>query len=177
MLHPAQGLRTNTRVRDIMAKSSRRKKKQNTQRRAAPETHPTRRATLLLVSAGIVGAIGLFSVNAVQATVAEHDLSRIGNGTPAVVQIHDPQCTLCTQLQRETRKALRALPDGAITYLIANIRNTEGAAFANRHGQPHVTLLLFDGQGKVYSVINGVTDSAELEEAFQRHLTRTQPRG
>lgn len=158
-----------------MAKSSKRKKKpasKQTAPAASAKPNYTRRAAIALGGAVALGGIGLFSVNAVQATVAEHDLSRIGTGTPAVVQIHDPQCSLCTQLQRETRKALRSLPDGSLTYLIANIRNDDGAAFANLHGQPHVTLLLFDGNGDMRQVINGVVDSSVLAEAFERHIAQ-----
>jgi len=121
-----------------MAKSSKRKKKPKTPVARLPVSK-SRRALILLGGASVVAGIGLFSVNAVQATVAEHDLTRVGTGTPTIVQIHDPQCSLCTALQRETRRALRDLPEGALTYLIANIRNEDGAAFANRHGQPHVT--------------------------------------
>ncbi len=154
-----------------MAKSSKRKKKPQNPVAQTPQSR-SRRAAIFLGGAAVVAGVGLFSVNAVQATVAEHDLTRIGTGTPTIVQIHDPQCSLCTALQRETRRALRDLPDDALTYLIANIRNEDGAAFANRHGQPHVTLLLLDGQGTVQEVINGVQDHADLFRAFERHIAR-----
>ena len=36
----------------------------------------------------------------VEATIREGDLSQIGNGTPTVVQIHDPQCPRCVALVR-----------------------------------------------------------------------------
>lgn len=154
-----------------MAKSSKRKK---TSRKPAaqPPASYSRRAAIFLGGAAIVGGVGVFSVNAVQATVAEHDLTRVGTGTPTVVQIHDPQCSLCTALQRETRRALKGVPEDALTYLIANIRNEDGAAFANRHGQPHVTLLLLDGSGQVQEVINGVQDADILRRAFERHIAR-----
>ncbi len=156
-----------------MPKSAKRRKQAHTSRDQTPTRRSLLQKSLLLGGgAAIVGGLGLFSVNAVQATVAEQDLTRIGQGKPVIVQIHDPQCALCTALQRETRRALRALPDEALTYLVANIRNEEGAAFANRHGQPHVTLLLMDGDGAVQEVITGVQDSAVLLDAFRAHLAR-----
>ncbi|QBF32190.1 hypothetical protein [Thalassococcus sp. S3] len=138
---------------------------------------PDRRVALRRIGYGalglaVLGGAGLFSVNAVQATMAEYDLTRIGNGTPAIVQIHDPSCTLCTELQRQTRKALRSFDDSELTYLVANITTDEGAAFANRHGVPHVTLLLFDGAGAVQQVISGVHQKPDLVEAFTAHLGR-----
>lgn len=154
-----------------MAKSSKRKKKPAASVEGARKNGLSRRL-MMLGGVAVVAGVGVFSVNAVQATAAEHDLSRIGTGTPAIVQIHDPQCSLCTALQRETRKALRGIPDDQLTYLVANIRNNEGAAFANRHGQPHVTLLLLDGAGQVQQVINGVQDRGLLRDAFTAHLAR-----
>ncbi|MEM1066658.1 MAG: hypothetical protein AAGJ74_14250, partial [Pseudomonadota bacterium] len=77
----------------------------------------SRRNTLKLLRNGgiaalVLGGAGVVSVNAVRATIAEQDLTRIGNGTPAIVQIHDPTCAMCTELQRETRKALRGFEKG-----------------------------------------------------------------
>lgn len=113
---------------------------------------------------------GYFAVTKVQATIAEHDLSKIGNGTPAIVQIHDPQCPVCLALQRETRDALDYFKEGDFEYLVANIRSKEGSAFANKHFVPHVTLLLFDGQGALVKVLNGPNKSGFLQTEFKAHL-------
>ena len=59
----------------------------------------------------LAGGGGWYLVSEVRATIAEQDLSRIGNGIPAVVQIHDPQCPRCLALQRETRKAMSGFAD------------------------------------------------------------------
>ena len=101
----------------------------------------------MAIGAVATGGAGLYGTRAVQATIAEADLSRIGKGTRSVVQIHDPQCQLCTTLQRQTRRALKAYSEDEVTYLVANIKTREGAAFAGRFGVPHVTLLFFDETG------------------------------
>lgn len=101
--------------------------------------------------------------------LAEADLSKIGQGTPTIVQIHDPGCQLCQALQRETRAAL-ADCDEPYTYLVANITTADGAAFAARMGQPHVTLALLDGAGTPLHFINGVTPAASLKAQFATHL-------
>ena len=68
---------------------------------------------------GIVAVVaaggGWALMREVQATVREHDLSRIGNGKPAVVQIHDPECPRCVALQREARDAVCAIGE-AVSY-------------------------------------------------------------
>ena len=141
----------------------------------APPTSRDRRRTLALLRNGAIGAVvlggaGVFSVNAVRATIAEQDLSKIGNGIPAIVQIHDPSCAMCTELQRETRKALRAFDDSQVTYLVANIHSEDGSALAARHRAQHVTLLLFDGAGQVRQVLEGVRPRDELLAHFEAHI-------
>ena len=142
---------------------------------SAPAAAPQRRDVLRLARNGTIvlaltGGIGVLSVNAVRATVAESDLTRIGQGIPTIVQIHDPQCSLCTALQRETRKALKSFDDDQLIYLVANITSTEGAGFAAKHGVQHVTLLLIDADGKVMEVLQGPRQRAELRRAFARHI-------
>ena len=121
--------------------------------------------------AAVVGG-GWYFASTVSAGIAEGDLSRLGNGIPTVVQIHDPECPRCRALQRETREAISAFEDGTIQYLVANIRLSEGRALAAEHGVRHVTLLLFDGSGRRRSILTGEKSSEVLVNEF-RHLIRT----
>ena len=150
------------------------------QRSASPKKRRSRREFLetmgyYAVGAGLVGGGGWYFVSNVQAGIAEGDLSRLGNGIPTVVQIHDPECPRCRALQRETREAISAFEDGSIQYLVANIRLSEGRKLALEHGVGHVTLLLFDGSGRRRSVLVGEQSSEVLEQEF-RHLIRTSNR-
>ncbi len=162
-----------------MKKSKSRNKAQSTRSKrdqtSVPEVSKDRRATLRLLRNGIigvavVGGAGVFSVNAVRATISEQDLTRIGNGIPTIVQVHDPSCSMCTELQRETRRALRSFDDGTLNYLVSNITTAEGNAFAAQQGVGHVTLLLFDGAGRRVQVLEGVRRRDELEALFRTHL-------
>ncbi|WP_419910678.1 hypothetical protein [Hoeflea sp.] len=119
-----------------------------------------------------VGGIGFLLVQHVEGSMREHDLSRIGNGTPTVVQIHDPQCSRCLALQRQTRNALKQFDEGEIDYVIANIRSAEGRDFAARFGVQHVTLLLFDADGAHQGTLRGQRQSRELAVAFRRIAPR-----
>lgn len=98
----------------------------------------------------------------------EHDLSRIGNGTPTVVQIHDPECSLCLALQRETRQALQQFDSDDINYVVANIRSADGRNLADQYRVPHVTLLLFDSEGVHKGTLRGQRQSEELAAAFRQ---------
>lgn len=111
----------------------------------------------------------IFGVSAVRATVHEQDVSRVGQGVPSIVQIHDPNCSLCNALQKETRKALKAVGPGRLDYIVANIRTDEGIRFAASHGQPHVTLMLMDPAGNPVHILNGPQDRDDLTRIFAEH--------
>lgn len=156
-----------------MAKSIKRRKRKSTEQPAA-DRPLSRRALLSRAGYGAVGvlalgAAGLWGVRHVQAVQAEHDLDRIGQGIPAIVQVHDPQCPICNALQAEARKALRGMGEGQeVIYLVANIRTEEGTGFAAQYGVPHVTLLLFDGSGNLQETLRGPQDAGALRPAFAR---------
>jgi hypothetical protein len=141
---------------------------------AAPASVPaakTDRRSLLrngaIVALGLGGG-GFFAVNMVMATISEQDLTRVGQGIPTIVQVHDPQCPSCQELQRETRAALKSFDDSALTYLVANIKSTDGLVFANTYGAAHITLLLFDASGQLRGTLAGVRPRDELQQAFAR---------
>ncbi len=151
------------------------KNPQTPQPRPEASAKVTRRTALTWLRNGAIalpaiGAAGYFGTRAVQASICELDLSKVGTGLPSVVQIHDPNCPLCQTLQQQTRRALRQYDDAGFHYLVANINTVEGSTFANRHGVPHVTLLLMDGAGEVVEVVRGPVNDAQLELSLNRHL-------
>ncbi|MDA8586228.1 hypothetical protein N9L47_08115 [Rhodobacteraceae bacterium] len=157
------------------------KKKRHPRKKVAAgavAVEPTRRDVMRLARNGLigtvaVGGVGWWAVSGVQAVAAEQDLSRVGQGKPAIVQIHDPQCALCTELQRQARKALKEIDDEDLLYLVASTRTDDGAAFANALGLSHVTLVLMNADGQVESVLEGVRQSDELKGHFQALSSKT----
>ncbi len=120
----------------------------------------------------IVGGGVWFVVDDVMATLDEQDLTKIGNGIPTIVQIHDPQCSQCIALQRETRKALENFDNGKLQYLVANIKSAEGRTLAAIHHVRHVTLLLFDAKGKRRQILTGPNQSDYLTGVFRQHMEK-----
>lgn len=148
--------------------------------KAAPE--PTRRDTLKLARNGaigiaVLGVAGYFGVNSVGASLAEADLTRVGNGLPSIVQIHDPTCPLCQTMQKQARRALKSHDADNHQYLVANIKTNEGASFAAQFGVPHVSLLLFDAKGEMVEVVRGPIESDALKRAIDAHLAKHGLRG
>lgn len=124
--------------------------------------------TYASIGLGIIGGGGYYFVSGVHAGIVEGDLSKIGNGIPTIVQIHDPGCPRCRALQSATRHAIAELEEGAVQYLVANIKGPDGRQFADAHGVGHVTLVLFDGAGKRREVIRGEQHSDYLVQIFKR---------
>lgn len=126
----------------------------------------------LAIAAPVVGVAGFFSVQSVQATICEADLTKVGKGVPSVVQIHDPSCQLCAALQNQSRRALKSFDKDSYRFLVANIRTEDGGAFAARYRVPHVTLLLFDKKGEMTQVVRGPIDQDALENILAVHMKR-----
>ena len=129
-----------------------------------------------------VGGTGWFVADGFAKTAQELDLTTIGNGIPAVVQIHDPECPKCLALQREARDAVCEIGEHQLQYKVANIRRPSGRKLANEHGVGHVTLLLMDGDGNRMMTLRGENTSGNLFYVFDRHVkkygnTTAQPTG
>ena len=124
------------------------------------------------VLSAVVAAGIWYLVQDVTATIAEHDLSRIGNGVPAVVQIHDERCTACVALQREARDAMREFEEDELQYLVADMKSPAGRNLAAAHGVANVTLLLFDGDGRRRKTLSGPSTTDILAHYFRSHVTR-----
>ena len=101
----------------------------------------------------------------------EHDLSVIGKGIPAVVQVHNPNCQLCSQLRRNASAAIEGF-DGRLLFRVADITTRRGHRLQRRYDVEQVTLLLFDGRGELRNVLSGVRDEDSLQRAFTTHLNR-----
>ena len=151
-------------------------KKPKTLRRKSTQSvgEPTRRDAMKVlrngvIGAGIVAGGGFTALGSFRAYAAEHDLSRIGQGDPVIVQVHDPGCSMCTTLQKQTRKALKSFDNCGLTYLVADINTPEGAAFAQRFGVPHVTLVLLDGAGNRRQTLSGIRSADQLRPVFAKH--------
>lgn len=120
----------------------------------------------------IAGGAGTYLYGAYQADLKERDLTQVGRGKPTIVQIHDPNCPMCTALQKATRSALQNFEEDDLRYLVANIKTAKGREFANQYNAPHVTLLLFDKRGELQNVLQGVRQEAELTTVFTNLIER-----
>lgn len=139
---------------------------------ASPE-NPSRRKWLgyarnTAITLAVLGSGGGYLAYSANAKLHEQDLTRIGQGTPTIVQVHDPNCSVCARLQRNTKSAMGAFSDGELEYVVANIKSAKGKAFAERNAVPHITLLLYDGQGELKHILRGPQEVSTLEVEFKK---------
>lgn len=95
----------------------------------------------------------------------EHDLTVIGNGKATVVQIHDPGCQLCRRLQANVDKVKPDFQDN-VQFRTANIKTSKGAEFAKKYNVPHVTLLIFNKNGRHVNTVRGVQAKEQIAQAL-----------
>jgi len=166
-------------------KRQRKSKKKSHNTISAPPSSPkngrTRRGFLgtmgiVALGVGALGGTGWYFANVMTASAREPDLKTIGNGTPAVVQIHDPTCQICSALQREAPKAVSSLDDGSLQFLVANLQTDEGRQLAAAHQVGKTTLLLFDGEGRQRGVLAGPNTAENLTPIFANHVARYGPK-
>jgi hypothetical protein len=156
-------------------KKSRKPTKQRKAKAVPAATAPTRRSFMTMapyVLGGIIVAsgIGYLGISAVQADLAEQDLTNIGNGIPTIVQVHDPACSMCIALEKETRAAFSDIDDDDLAYRVASLTSDVGSEFAAQHTAGYATLLFFDAGGTLTQRLHGENDRATLETAFLAHI-------
>ncbi|WP_253482896.1 thioredoxin family protein [Natronocella acetinitrilica] len=124
----------------------------------------TRRGFLTMLALAVPGMWIGMEWNARQ---AQADVSMLGSGRPVIVQIHDPGCPHCRRLRRNVESVYPEFQE-AMEWRIMDINTGDGRGFARQHGVSHMTLLLFDGDGDMYEVLEGVRSEDELRTAFRR---------
>lgn len=106
------------------------------------------------------------------AAAGEGDISTLGNGVPAVVQLHDPNCPTCNQLRKEARDAACDFGECELQFRVINITSEEGRRLATANNTGNVTLLLMDGEGNVRNILPGMNEAENLKPVFERHARR-----
>jgi len=147
----------------LKANKAHKKSKKNNKIKTFNWARFTKKAAITLSVVGVIFAS--FYAYSMQIKV-EHDLSVVGNGTPTLVQIHDPGCQFCNQLKKNVDKVKRDFKDD-IQFKTANIKTNKGRIFADKYRVPHVTLLFFDGRGNRVNEIQGVTPPEDIQEALR----------
>lgn len=152
--------------------SKKKKQRKKSGNRAAPvkKENPKssffnrRNAIKALIALPVAGAAGAAIHRYDKQNRGLHDLSLIGQGSPVVVQVHDPACQLCRRLMNNSRKALKGQED--VVFRVADVTTAEGKRFQQKHNANTVSLLLFNAKGQQVDTVQGVTPVDELKSRF-----------
>lgn len=97
-----------------------------------------------------------------------HDLSVIGNGTPAIIQMHDPGCPTCRRLKGAVEQTMKGVD--TVNVRIADLSTKKGREFQTRYNYPKTTLLFFDADGKHRHTMSGVQTPEAIKNAIRVHI-------
>jgi hypothetical protein len=123
-------------------------------------------AALVLVA--LASGAGLYMYN--QGEDRIRDLSAVGRGVPAVVQVHDATCPVCTELRANVDRIDHRFSDDELLIRIADVHTDAGVEFAARYTTARrATLLFIDGGGELVEVHTGALEPRDLEILFERH--------
>lgn len=149
---------------------ARRAQQQEERRRKAR----AKRRKRLLTAAGTVALVVVLAGAAVtifnRRAEAVRDLAAVGRGVPAVVQVHDNTCPVCTELRSTIARFEGEFSDEELLIRVADIHTDEGLEFAARYtAARRATLLFIDGEGNLVAEQQGAQEAAVLRRNFDRH--------
>jgi len=119
----------------------------------------------LLAIAVILVAIGIAVLNLPQGY--NTDLTVIGKGKPAAVQVFDPNSVSSLDLMEAFNK-VRGEYEGRIEFLLADLNRDEGKQFAQTHGVGSNTLVLFGPDGSKVGTVPGPQNAEALKKLFKQ---------
>jgi hypothetical protein len=145
-----------------------RKREEKAQRAQKRRRARILRSAALALLIALVGGGVLYALN--QRANEVYDLSRIGRGTPAVVQVHDITCPVCTELRGNVERIQDEFADNDLLIRVADVDDEAGVAFAARYTDARrATLLFLDGDGELVQEYQGALSTGELRELFSLH--------
>lgn len=97
------------------------------------------------------------------------DVSRIGQGRPAIVLVHDKESVLSFELMTLLGN-VRGDYEDRLEFLAVDTATAQGQDFMRRQRVDEGVLVLFAADGNRAAVLGGVRDEAALRAAFARHL-------
>ncbi|GAB6091146.1 thioredoxin family protein [Spirochaeta dissipatitropha] len=125
----------------------------------------------IIVAVGMISAASAIALASNRNSRRHYDLTRVGQGIPAVVQVHDTTCPVCTELRSNISRIENDFDDSDLLVLIADVDKEEGLNFAARFTQHRrVTLLYFDPVGNLVDVQSGLQQPDELRSRFENHI-------
>lgn len=117
----------------------------------------------------VIAALGLLLI--MMPRGYDSDLSRIGQGRPAAVLVHDPQFIASVDLMTSLNRVRRDF-EPEVLFLVADLNVPQGRKFADEYSADFATLVLFDADGRRLGSHAGQTGETVLREFLEKHYRR-----
>lgn len=131
----------------------------------SPTSRPSPWRRLLLVGGILLGS-GLFFWSQLPKGGYPTDLSRIGQGQPALVLTMNGNFMAGVEMM-PVLDVVRSEFAGRAEFLVASMGLPEGQAFAQRHRTADGSVVVFDAGGRPLAVLHGPRTAGELRQALQ----------
>jgi hypothetical protein len=122
-------------------------------------------AKVLITVVVIVGAGALIFTQLPRGAFST-DLSRVGQGTPALVVARDINFLAGAEVM-DLLNSIRPEYDGRVEFLAAHLGHPDGQAFARRYNMRDATVVLFSGDGERLVTMRAPQRAAEVREALR----------
>jgi hypothetical protein len=118
-----------------------------------------------LVTAVVVIAVGALAFTQLPRGAFPTDLSRIGQGTPALVVARDINYLAGAEVM-DLLNSLRPEYGNRLEFLAAHLGQPDGRAFAHRHGARDGTVIVFAGNGTPVATLHTPQTASEVRSAL-----------
>lgn len=127
-------------------------------------------AKMLITMVIIVGA-GALMISQLPRGVFPTDLSRIGQGTPALVVARDISYLEGAEVM-DLLNGIRHEYGDRVEFLAAHLGHPDGQAFAHRHGMRDGSVVVLAGDGSRVAVLHQPRSADVIHQALEQAATR-----
>lgn len=120
----------------------------------------------LLITLAVIVAAGALIFTQLPRGAFATDLSRIGQGTPALVVARDISFLAGAEVM-DVLNTLRPEYGERLEFLAAHLGRPEGQAFARRHGMRDGTVVVFAADGTRLAALDAPRTPAEVRKALR----------
>ncbi|MFO8003463.1 hypothetical protein [Thioalkalivibrio sp.] len=122
-------------------------------------------AKTVITVAVIVGAVALIFTQLPRGAFST-DLSRVGQGTPALVVARDINFLAGAEVM-DLLNTIRPEYGDRVEFLAAHLGHPDGQAFARRHDMRDATVVLFSGDGRRLATLRAPQGADQVREALR----------
>jgi len=121
------------------------------------------------ITFAFLAAAGAFIFSQLPQDIFPTDLSRIGQGTPALAVARNINFAAGADVMALI-SSIRSEYTDQVQFLAVHLGHPDGQAFARKHAMEDGTVVLFAGDGSAVAILHAPTDTAQLRRLLETSL-------